>query len=155
LTPWQLLRRSRDHEDKIERKKIGNVWWEIIQATKGKAQLYKSAGFKQLVEEYRADIDLEPEPEPEVVLDLGVRKRGAQTTALYKKARLVTLTLRESAEKIDDLDTARATADLLLDVGKTDNEIFNMMKPDYIELIEDDDAPPFSSLDELLKPLLR
>lgn len=142
LTPWQLLRRSRDHEDANERKKSASIWWEIIQATKGKSQLYKSAGFKKLVEKYRESIDPEPVPEPEVILDLGVRDKGFQPTDRFQKARTMTLTLRENAEKEDDIDTAKGTAELLLDVGKTDNEILDEMEPDDIDLIEDFERYP-------------
>lgn len=140
MTPWQLLRSSRDHEDENERMRCGQIWWEIIQATKGKAQLYKSEGFKRLVEEYRADNEPEPEPEPEVVLDLGVRDKGFMITLRFEKARVRTLALREAVERIDDLVTARATAELLLDIGETDGEIFDKMKPDDVELIDRDDS---------------
>ena len=142
MTPWQLLRRSRAHEESKERKKAAGIWWEIIQATKGKAQLYKSKGFKEIVAKYRENIDIEPEAEPEEIMDFGVRDKGFDSTPRFQKARKRSLSLRESAEKIDDLNDARAAAEILLDIGETDNEILDAMGPDEIDVIEDFEVYP-------------
>ena len=73
LTTWALLRLARTAEAtpkrtaEEERARFGAIWWEIIRATKGKAQLYKSEGWKELVEAWREqqpEPDEVPEPEP-------------------------------------------------------------------------------------------
>jgi hypothetical protein len=140
FTPWQLLRRSRTLDDDRDRQQAAAVWWEIVQATKGVSQLYKSAGFLELVEAWR---ELEPEgeepPTPEEVSDLGVRK-GRWATPRFEAYRVRTLAVREAAERHDDLAAARAAVECELAVGQSDDGALDEIDaPDEIDLIDDDD----------------
>lgn len=146
LTPWQLLRlartatardgRTRDQE----RARYASIWWQIICATKGKAQLYKSEGWKNLVEEWRAE---QPEPElapkPELVRGLGQRQRGEIGSPDWMVARERTIALREAAE-IPDLAAALAAVWITLDSGMSDADIIGAMRDDDDPgpLVEDD-----------------
>lgn len=142
MTPWQLLRRSRTAETEDERHRAASVWWEIMQATKGRAQLFKSEGWKILVEEWRAKQELEePAPEPEMVDHFGVRDRGGESTPAWKQARSKTLVIRETAEAHDDLSIAQALVRQALANGETDDAILSEKgeDDDACELFDDDD----------------
>lgn len=131
LTPWQLLRLSRTAPDDADRRRYAAIWWEIIEATKGRAQLYKSKGWRDLVALWRSmQPEVEPEPEPETVLTLGRRdRRGA--SAAWQQARERTLAMREAAESADDLAAAQRAARIALAVGLTDAEIIRAMAQDH------------------------
>lgn len=131
LTPWQLLRLSRTAPNEADRRRYAAIWWEIIEATKGRAQLYKSEGWRDLVALWRSmQPEAEAEPEPETVLTLGRRdRRGA--SAAWQQARERTLALREAAESADDLGAAQRAARLVLAVGLTDAEIIRAMAQDH------------------------
>ena len=130
LTPWQLLRLSRTAETEAERRKYAAIWWQIIGATKGKAQLYKSQGWRDLVEAWRAmQPEPEPEPEPELVMNLGRRGRRGPSLA-WENARNRTISLRESAESVSSIEAARFAARVALVTGRTDIEIISAMCDD-------------------------
>lgn len=132
LTTWALLRLARTAEATPrrtaleERARFGAVWWEIIKATKGKAQLYKSAGWKELVEMWRAE-QAEPEdvPEPEKVKGLGVREKGGLPSERFVQVRSKLLAVREAAESVDDLCVARCAVDAAIADGPTDYELID------------------------------
>lgn len=144
LTPWQLLRLARTASGRIgrtaqqARQRYAAIWWQIIRATKGKAQLYKSEGWNALVEAWRAE---QPEPEaklePELVRTLGRREKRTQGSPAFLAARGRTISLREAAESVDDLDAARAAVALALAGGVTDAEIIRAMR-------DDDDPGPLT-----------
>lgn len=141
LTPWQLLRRSRTLDDAQEREKSAAVWWEIIQASKGRAQLYKSEHFKRLVEEYRESHQAEAEPEPETVLKLGQRI-GREGSLRFQLYRMRTLAVREAAESADDLVAAKTAAELALNDGDTDRDSLDRHERNEmpeVDLIDDRD----------------
>lgn len=139
LTPWQLLRRSRTLEDAKEREQAAAIWWEIVQASKGRAQLYKSEGFKKLVAEYREAGEAEPEPEPQTVLALGRRMTG-DNTRRFQQYRTRSLAVREAAESVDDLAEAQIVAELALIEGEADCETLDRLdERSDIELIDDGD----------------
>ena len=126
-----------------------SIWLEIIAATKGKAQLFKSQGWNRLVELWRSQQpEEEPAPEPEEVVDFGVRT-GREATRRWSAARTKTLVLREAAEWHEDLGAAQDAVEDLLISGQLDNEIFADMSAEEISLIDDDDVP-MTPLDELL-----
>lgn len=153
-TPWQLLRLARIAPAKgkrsadQERQRFAAIWWEIICATKGKAQLYKSEGWKHLVEEWRSQQpEAEPEPGPEIVLDFGCREKRDSYTEAWLEARPKTLALREAAESSDDIEAARDAVRGVLRSGMTDDSIVEAMlhqgEPQIIESSEeecDDDS---------------
>ena len=137
LTPWQLLRLARTAPARggrtvdQERARYASIWWQIITATKGKAQLYKSEGWTDLVEAWRAEQpEAEPAPEPELVRHLGQREKRAEASAGWLAARDRTIVLREAAESTPDLDVARAAVALALVGGQTDAEIIRVMRDD-------------------------
>lgn len=141
LTSWQILRRSRTLDDDRDRQQAAAIWWEIVQATKGASQLYKSQGFIELVEAWR---ELEPEGEeessPEELADLGVRK-GRWATSRFEAYRVRTLAVREAAERHEDLVTARAAVERELGAGQSDEDAIDEIDaPDEIDLIDDDFA---------------
>ena len=140
MTPWRLLRLSRTAETEAERHRAAALWWEIIQATKGKSQLHKSQGWRKLVEEWREaqDEQLE-EPEPEVVDVFGIRDKGGEASIAWRQARTRTLVIREAAESHDDLATATARVRTALVRGETDQSILDDMADDDIEVVIDDD----------------
>lgn len=142
LTPWQLLRLARTAPARggrtadQERARYAAIWWQIITATKGKAQLYKSQGWTDLVEAWRAEQpEAEPVPEPELVRHLGQREKRAEASAGWLAARDRTITLREAAESTFDLDAARAAVALALVGGQTDADIIRALRD------EDDPGP--------------
>lgn len=142
LTPWQLLRLARTAPGRggrtadQERARYASIWWQIITATKGKAQLYKSQGWTDLVEEWRSEQpEAEPVPEPELVRHLGQREKRAEASAGWLAARDRTITLRETAESAFDLDAARAAVALALVGGQTDADIIRALRD------EDDPGP--------------
>lgn len=123
LTPWQLLRLARTASDERDRQRYALTWWQIICATKGKAQLYKSEGWRQIVEEWRSEQEPEVEPEPEQVLAFGVRQRGGDPAGLWAIARNRRLSMCEAAEACSDLAAATAAAAEAAVRGRTDDEI--------------------------------
>lgn len=136
LTPWQLLRLSRTLADERERARHAAVWWEIIQATQGKAQLYKSQDFTAIAEEWLAE---QPEPdepeEPERVASFGIRQKGQDATPRFKLARKRTLAIREAAENHADLKAAEEAVEVALR-SETDVELFGDVPDDPGPLIE-------------------
>lgn len=144
LTPWQLLRmartapaRGRRSADQ-ERGRYASVWWEIISVTKGKAQLFKSSGFKRLVSEWRENQPpSDPVPEPEMVRSYGQRRKTGEPSLAWEAASLLTISLREAAESGADLVAAKAAVALALVNGVTDADIIQAMRDD-----DDDDPGP-------------
>lgn len=137
LTPWQLLRLARTAPEQgrrtadQERGRYAAIWWQIICATKGKAQLYKSEGWKDLVQQWRAEQpDAEPVPDPELVRSLGQREKRTEGSTGWLAARDRTIVLREAAESVPDLDAARAAVGLALAGGLTDADIIRAMRDD-------------------------
>ena len=131
LTPWQLLRQSRTLADPDVRAQAAAVWWDIIQATKGRAQLYKSQDWIELVERWRAAQPEEteaPEPEPETVMSLGARVAGDEASPLWFHARRRTLAIREAAESSRCLDTARAAVMDAIAGGPTDAALLDRVE---------------------------
>ena len=139
VTPWRLLRLSRTAETHTERQRSAALWWEIIQATKGKTQLHKSSGWKALVEKYRADQEIEPESVPEIVDTFGIRGSGEEATSKWRRARSRTLGIREAAEAAEDLATARAGVRQAMASGPTDADILREMDDDDDGQVIDDD----------------
>lgn len=131
LTPWQLLRLSRTAPDDADRRRYAAIWWEIIEATKGRAQLYKSEGWRDLVALWRSmQPEVEPEPEPETVLTLGRREKRRPASPDWEIARNRTISLREAAESVADIEAARSAAREALENGLTDAEIIRAMRND-------------------------
>ena len=131
LTPWQLLRLSRTAPDDADRRRYAAIWWEIIEATKGRAQLYKSEGWRDLVALWRSmQPEAEPEPEPETVLTLGRREKRRPASPDWEIARNRTISLREAAESVADIEAARFAAREALENGLTDAEIIRAMQND-------------------------
>lgn len=137
LTMWQLLRLARTAPARgrksaaQERARYASIWWDIICASKGKAQLFKSSGFKSLVQEWReAQPAVETPPEPEEVRSYGERKRMDEASPGWLAARDRTISLREAAESTPDLDAARAAVALALVGGQTDADIIRAMRDD-------------------------
>ena len=139
VTPWRLLRLSRTAETDTERQRSAALWWEIVQATKGKTQLHKSSGWRALVEKYRADQEIEPESVPETVETFGTRYAGEEATSEWRRARSRTLGIREAAEAAEDLATARAGVRQTLASGPTDVDILREMDDDDDGQVIDDD----------------
>lgn len=153
LTTWALLRLARTAEATPkrtaaeERARFGAIWWEIINATKGKAQLYKSEGWTKLVEAWREEqLEPEPEPEPELVLGFGVREKRGHASEHFLRARPKLLAVREAAESSDDLDTARRAVEVAISKGPTDYDLIDGIQeepPDeVVVLVEDGDIEP-------------
>lgn len=149
LTPWQLLRLSRTapagggRTADQEQARYAAIWWQIITATKGKAQLYKSEGWKNLVAQWRAEQpEPEPAPEPELVRALGQRQRHEIGSSEWMEARDRTIVLREAAE-ISDLAAARRAVSIALASGTTDADIISAMRDhDPGQLVESDVGVP-------------
>lgn len=146
FTPWQLLRLSRTapavgkRSADQERQRFAAIWWEIIQATKGKVQLYRSEGFKRIAKEYRENQPIEaPMPDPEEVVALGQRQRGEDASPLWNLARHRTLVLREVAENHKDLDDAQRAVWAAIIDAPTDQEIFENNEDDFGPVIENDE----------------
>jgi hypothetical protein len=140
LTPWQLLRLSRTLTDERDRTRHAAIWWEIIQATQGKAQLYKSQDFAALAQQW---LDEQPEPEeaeePERVASFGIRAKREDATSRWKLAGRRTLAIREAAENHPDLVAAAAAVELALH-GATDVELIEGPPDDPGDLIDAEDV---------------
>ncbi|MGD7428380.1 hypothetical protein, partial [Ralstonia pseudosolanacearum] len=136
LTPWQLLRLARTAQDETDRQRYASIWWQIVNATKGKAQLYISEGWKLLVEEYRAEQEGEEQAEPETVMVFGVREKGSKATGPWVSAFPKRLAVREAAEAHDDLEQAALAAAEAIRAGPTDTELIDGDDDEEIELIE-------------------
>lgn len=144
LTPWQLLRLARTDPDETKRQQYAAIWWQIVNATKGKAQLYISEGWKLLVEEYRAEQEAEEQVEPEMVMVFGVREKGGKATGPWASALPKRLAVREAAEAHDDLEQAALAAAEAIRAGPTDTELIHGGDDDEeIEVIDDDDGAGF------------
>ena len=151
LTVWQLLRLSRTAKEQGKmtaheaRAFYSARWWEIMCAVKGRAQLFKSEGFKELAAEYLAENPVEEPPEPETVLSFGTREKRGEQTLLWSLAAPSLLAMKETAERIPDLLEASETVRQALYSGAfpTDAEILNDENEPDEDLIESD---PVSSL---------
>lgn len=135
LTPWQLLRLARTAPDEADRQRHASTWWQIICATKGKAQLYVSEGWKELVEEYRQDEEAEGQAEPERVMGFGMREKGGSPTMPWLDALPRRLAIREAAEAHKGLADAAMAAAEAIRAGPTDHELVGDPDDDT-ELIE-------------------
>lgn len=146
LTPWQLLRLSRTLIDENERAQHAAIWWQIVQATKGKAQLYKSQDFAVLAQQW---LDEQPEPEateePEQVASFGIREKRQEVTPRWKLAGRRTLAIREAAENHADLSDAIAAVELALH-GATDVEMIERGVEDPDDLIDLEDVDNLRSV---------
>lgn len=137
LTPWQLLRLARTARDEADRQRYAAIWWQIVGATKGKAQLYKSEGWRELVEQYRQDEEAsgEAQPEPERVMGFGMREKGGSPTMAWLDAVPRRLAIREAAEVHESLECAAIAVDEAIRAGPTDYELVGGADDDT-ELIE-------------------
>jgi len=135
LTPWQLLRLARTAPDEADRQRYASIWWQIVCATKGKAQLYVSEGWKELVEEYRQDEEAEGQAEPERVMGFGMREKRGSSTPRWLDALPRRLAIREAAEAHADLGLAAMAAAEAIRAGPTDHELVGGADDDT-ELIE-------------------
>ena len=144
LTPWQLLRLSRTADTDKERRRAAARWWEIIQASKNRSQLYKSEDWKKLVEEYRQDHPGEEQPDPETVVELGAREKRSFNTPRFDAAQRRSIEVREAAEREPDLLLARHAVEQVMKKGRLDAEILEEMEDlDQTEegvVIDEDDA---------------
>jgi hypothetical protein len=143
FTHWQLLRLART--GKCEgmtpvqaRAFFGARWWEVMVAVKGRAQLYKSDGFKELAAEYLDEHPADEPPEPETVLSLGTRQKRGEQTLLWSLAAPSLLAMKETVERIEDLAEASETVRQALYAGTlpTDTEILNDVQEPDDDLIE-------------------
>lgn len=151
LTPWQLLRLSRTADTDQERRRAAARWWEIVQASKGRAQLYKSQGWRELVEAYREAHPREKEPDPETVAELGVREKGSLNTSRFDAARRRSIEVREAAEREPDILLARHAVERVMKNGRLDVEILEEMEDledndDCIVIEEAEDDGDFDGL---------
>ena len=155
FTQWQLLRLARKAAPENGRTAeqarafYAARWWEVMCAVKGRAQLYKSEGFKDLAAEYMAqNPDAEP-PEPQTLLSFGTREKHGPQTEIWGLAAPALLAIREAAERVADLETAstvireglyrglfRTDADLLADESEDDGA--ELVDPDEIGQVADD-----------------
>lgn len=137
LTPWQLLRLARTAPDEADRQRYAAIWWEIVGATKGKAQLYKSEGWRELVEQLRQDEQAlgETEAEPERVMGFGMREKGGSPTMAWLDAVPRRLAIREAAEAHPDIQQAAVAVAEAIRAGPTDYELVGGADDDT-ELIE-------------------
>lgn len=137
LTPWQLLRLARTAPDETDRQRYASIWWQIVCATKGKAQLYVSEGWKELVQAYREREETgEPALEPEQVLSFGMREKGGSPTLFWLEALPKRLAIREAAEAHEDIDKAASAALDAIREGPTDTDLVGDSEDDT-ELIEE------------------
>ena len=136
LTPWQLLRLARTASAERDRQLYASIWWQIVGATKGKAQLYKSEGWRDLVEGYRQGEDEEPQAEPELVYGFGQREKRGQPTVPWLDALPKRLAIREAAEAHKSLDMALMAVREAIREGPTDIDLVGG-NDDDTELIED------------------
>ena len=72
----------------------------------------------------------EPEPEPETVLTLGRREKRRPASPDWEIARNRTISLREAAESVADIEAARFAAREALKNGLSDAEIIRAMRND-------------------------
>lgn len=107
-------------------------------AVKGRAQLYKSDGFKELAAEYLDEHPADEPPEPETVLSLGTRQKRGEQTLLWSLAAPSLLAMKETVERIEDLAEASETVRQALYAGTlpTDTEILNDVQEPDDDLIE-------------------
>lgn len=146
LNAWQLLRLARkakasdDWTAEQARAHYGGKWWEIMRAVKGKAQLYKSEGFKALAAEYLAENPPEEPPEPETLMTFGTRGKGGGSTRMWGLAAPRILAIKETAERIQDAAEAAAeiAARLRAEDFPTDGELLDDEGPD---LLDDEETP--------------
>lgn len=147
LTQWQLLRLARKAQPENGqtaaqvRAFYAARWWEVMKAVKGRAQLFKSEGFKALAAEY---LDANPEdaaPEPETVLSFGTREKGGEQTRLWCLAAPSLLAVKEAAERIPDLATASEAIRHGLYQGrfKTDADLIGEADDDP-DLLDEDES---------------
>lgn len=137
LTSWQLLRLARTAPLEADRQRYAAIWWEIVCATKGKAQLYKSQGFKAIVEAYREVEDEGKEAEPETVMAFGMREKRGSPTIFWMDALPKRLAIKEAAEAHDQLSLAFAAVSLAIREGPTDRDLVGFDDPDDdVALIE-------------------
>ena len=134
LTPWQLLRLARTASSEADRQRYAAIWWEIVGATKGRAQLYKSEGWRELVEEYRQGEDEEPQPQPELVYGFGTRERRGKPTGPWLDALPKRLAIREAAEAHQNIEMAAKSVRQAIREGPTD---IDLVSEDDTELIEE------------------
>nr|CRY95611.1 hypothetical protein [uncultured prokaryote] len=163
FTQWQLLRLARKAAPEKGRTAeqarafYAARWWEVMCAVKGRAQLYKSDGFKDLAAEFMAENpDAEP-PEPQTLLSFGTREKHGPQTEIWGLAAPALLAIREAAERIPDLETAstvireglyrglfRTDADLLADESEDDGA--ELVEPDEIGQVADDAGDGFEEV---------
>lgn len=140
LTSWQLLRLARTARDLDEKQRYAAIWWEIICATKGRAQLYKSAGWRELVEKHRANKEEPAKPDPDLVHDFGTRTR--EPTPEWLQARPRRLSIREAAEAHEDINIASIAVAAAIKYGRTDAALVDADDgdddDDDISLIDDE-----------------
>ena len=139
LTSWQLLRKSRTDSDNSDRQKFAAVWWEIIQAMKGRTQLHKSTDFIALAERFRETQEVEEQIEPETLLSLGTRKKGDDPTLDFEIARVRKLAIFEAAESALTTVEAISAAKIAMRRGMTDTEILDAGDDDVDFCVIDDD----------------
>lgn len=135
LTPWQLLRLARTAPDEADRQRYASIWWQIVCATKGKAQLYISEGWKELVEAYRRDEEAQSQVEPERIMGFGMREKRGSPTMLWLDALPRRLAIREAAERHKGLEDAAMAVIEAIRAGPTDHELIDGSGDDT-ELIE-------------------
>jgi len=137
LTPWQLLRLARTAPDESDRQHYASIWWQIVGATKGRAQLYVSQGWKELVEAYRDAVEAEePAPEPERVMGFGMREKGGSSTLPWLDVLPRRLAIREAAEAHPDIDSAIWAVRSAIRDGPTDDELIHGDGVEDVELLE-------------------
>lgn len=147
LTQWQLLRLARKAQPENGqtaaqvRAFYAARWWEVMKAVKGRAQLFKSEGFKALAAEYLDANPAEEAPEPETVLSFGTREKGGEQTPLWCLAAPSLLAVKEAAERIPDLATASEAIRHGLYQGrfKTDADLIGEADDDP-DLLDEDES---------------
>lgn len=151
LNAWQLLRLARKAQAsdgwtaQEARAHYGGKWWEIMRAVKGRAQIYKSEGFRELAAEYLAENPSDEPPEPETLMTFGTREKGGGITGLWEQASPHILAIKETAERIEDGTEAAAEIAARLRAGDfpTDSALLDDDGPD---VLDDEDAA--TSIDE-------
>ena len=143
FTHWQLLRIARTGKfegmDPVKaRAFFGARWWEVMVAVKGRAQLYKSDGFKELASEYLDENPADEPPEPETVLSFGFREKHGGQTHMWSLAAPSLLAVKEAAECIADLAEASERIRVAIQGGTlpTDTEILDDFHEPDEDLIE-------------------
>lgn len=146
LTTWEMLRLARTSQatGKLNAEQArafyASRWYEAMIALMGRPQLFKSQGFKELVAEFQAENPPEAVPDPETVLEFGTREKGQPSTFLWERAQLSILAMKETAERVADLqDASRTVRDALLSQTlPTDQELLgeDLAVEDLGEVIE-------------------